>query len=171
MNQQAFGFIEVVGLVAAMEAADAAVKAAHIELVGYELAKGGGMTVVKVRGDVGAVKAGVQAALTAAGKVNRIVATHVIPRPHSQMPCILLSADTVGRTAAPKEWVQEVRDEAPPDLEPAAAEVVAIAEAAVEVPAIPAEKNPAEICNLCNDPACPRKKGEPRTTCLHYDQR
>nr|WP_315989447.1 BMC domain-containing protein [Desulforamulus aquiferis] len=56
MDKNALGLIEVVGLAAGMEAADAAVKAANIELVGYELTKGGGMVVIKLSGDVGALR-------------------------------------------------------------------------------------------------------------------
>jgi microcompartment protein CcmL/EutN len=81
MVKNALGLIETVGLVAAVEAADEAAKAANIELLGYELTRGGGMVTVKLQGDVGAIKAAVDAGANAAGKVGTVWATHVIPRP------------------------------------------------------------------------------------------
>ena len=68
MQQKSLGLIETQGLAAGIEAADAAVKSANVELVGYELTKGGGWTTIKILGDVGAVKAAVDAARIAAGK-------------------------------------------------------------------------------------------------------
>ena len=62
MSQRSLGLIETYGLLPAVEAADAAIKSANVELIGYEFAKGSGMTVVKVEGDVGAVKAAIAAA-------------------------------------------------------------------------------------------------------------
>lgn len=78
----ALGLIETKGLVGAIEAADAMTKAANVELVGYEKI-GSGLVTVMVRGDVGAVKAAVEAGCAAASRVGEIVSTHVIPRPHS----------------------------------------------------------------------------------------
>ena len=96
MQQKSLGLIETQGLAAGVVAADAAVKSANVELVGYELTKGGGWTVIKVQGDVGAVKAAVDAARVAAGKVNRVVSTHVIARPSSSLEHLIHTADTVG---------------------------------------------------------------------------
>ena len=96
MTGNALGFIEVIGLTAAVEAADTAVKSANVRLLGYELARGGGMTAVKVTGDVGAVKAAVKSAAAAAGKVGQVVSVHVIPRPASGTERIVLSRETVG---------------------------------------------------------------------------
>jgi microcompartment protein CcmL/EutN len=84
MTENALGLIETVGLPAAIEAADAAMKAAHVRLVGYEKTRGGGLVVVKIRGDVGAVRAAVEAAVVAASKVGKIYGYHVIPRPHEE---------------------------------------------------------------------------------------
>ena len=89
MQQKSLGLIETEGLAAGVEAADAAVKSANVELVGYELTKGGGWTTVKIQGDVGAVKAAVDAGACAAEKVGEIVAQHVIPRPHTDVEKIL----------------------------------------------------------------------------------
>lgn len=96
MTCNALGFIEAVGLTAAIEAADAAVKSANVRLLGYELARGGGMTTVKIAGDVGAVKAAVKAAEAAAEKVGQVVSIHVIPRPAAGTERIVLSRETVG---------------------------------------------------------------------------
>ncbi len=88
MVQQALGMVETRGLVAAIEAADAMLKAANVELVGTEKI-GSGLVSVMVRGDVGAVKAAVEAGHAAAQKLGEIIATHVIPRPHTDVEKIL----------------------------------------------------------------------------------
>ena len=88
VNTNALGMVETRGLVAAIEAADAMVKAANVQLVGKEQV-GGGLVTVMVRGDVGAVKAAVDAGTCAAEKVGEIVAQHVIPRPHTDVEKIL----------------------------------------------------------------------------------
>ena len=98
MTGNALGYIETIGLAVAVEAADSAVKAANVKLVGYELAKGDGMITVKVEGDVGAVKAAISAAATAAGKIGTVVSTHVIPRPAAGTEKMSRSRDTVGLT-------------------------------------------------------------------------
>ncbi len=88
MVQQALGMIETRGLVAAIEAADAMLKAANVELVGTEKI-GSGLVSIMVRGDVGAVKAAVEAGQASATRLGEIVATHVIPRPHTDVEKIL----------------------------------------------------------------------------------
>ena len=88
MQREALGMIETKGLVGAIEAADAMVKSANVFLVGYEKI-GSGLVTVMVRGDVGAVKASVDAGAVAAQKVGEVVATHVIPRPHTDVERIL----------------------------------------------------------------------------------
>lgn len=96
MGQISLGLIETIGLVAAIEAADTAVKSANVTLVGYELAKGSGMTTVKIEGDVGAVKSAVSAAAASAAKVGRVVSTHVISRPADGMGKMIRNSYTVG---------------------------------------------------------------------------
>ncbi|MFR2270053.1 MAG: BMC domain-containing protein, partial [Clostridium sp.] len=81
---EALGMIETKGLVGAIEAADAMTKSANVELIGYEKI-GSGLVTVMVRGDVGAVKASVDAGAVAAEKVGEIVSKHVIPRPHTDV--------------------------------------------------------------------------------------
>ncbi len=88
MAQEALGMIETRGLVAAIEAADAMVKAANVELIGTEKI-GSGLVSVMVRGDVGAVKSAVEAGGAAATRLGEIIATHVIPRPHNDVEKIL----------------------------------------------------------------------------------
>lgn len=84
----ALGMIETRGLVGAIEAADAMVKAANVTLVGKEQV-GGGLVTVLVRGDVGAVKAATEAGAEAAGRVGEFISVHVIPRPHQEVEKML----------------------------------------------------------------------------------
>lgn len=84
----ALGMVETKGLVGSIEAADAMVKAANVELVGREQV-GSGLVTVMVRGDVGAVKAATDAGAAAAGRVGELVSVHVIPRPHGEVEMIL----------------------------------------------------------------------------------
>ncbi len=87
-NTNALGMIETRGLVAAIEAADAMVKSANVQLVGKEQV-GGGLVTVMVRGDVGAVKSATDAGAAAAEKVGELISVHVIPRPHTEVDAIL----------------------------------------------------------------------------------
>ncbi len=176
MVKDALGLIEAVGLTAAVEAADAAVKAANVKLVGYELSKGGGLVVVKLTGDVGAVKAAVEAGKAAAEKVNKVWAVHVIARPHHELEKIVMTKETAG-LAAKKEAVEAVQAvEALPvseAVEPETAPVELTGEELQELDtettlALPEEEKGEITCNLCGDPRCPRTKGEPKVTCLYY---
>jgi len=88
----ALGLIETKGLVGAIEAADAMTKSANVELIGYEKI-GSGLVTVMVRGDVGAVKAAVDAGVVAARAVGEVVSTHVIPRPHHDVEVFLPKLD------------------------------------------------------------------------------
>ena len=87
-EMKALGMIETKGFAAMVEASDAMVKAAKVELVGFEKIGGGYVTAI-VRGDVAAVKAAVDAGVQAAQKVGEIVSTHIIPRPHSNVDSVL----------------------------------------------------------------------------------
>ncbi|MBT3320307.1 MAG: BMC domain-containing protein [Clostridia bacterium] len=88
MEKQALGMVETKGLVGAIEAADAMVKAANVSLLGKEKI-GSGLVTVMVRGDVGAVKAAVDAGAAAAKRVGELTSVHVIPRPHDEVEAIL----------------------------------------------------------------------------------
>jgi microcompartment protein CcmL/EutN len=81
---EALGMVECMGLVAMIEAADAMVKSANVVLVGYEKIDAGLVTAI-VRGEVGAVKAAVDAGAAAGRKVGQVVATHIIPQPHAEV--------------------------------------------------------------------------------------
>lgn len=91
-NTNALGMIETRGLVGAVEAADAMVKAANVTLIGREQV-GSGLVTVMVRGDVGAVKAATDAGAAAAEKVGELVSVHVIPRPHAEVDSMLPHAN------------------------------------------------------------------------------
>jgi ethanolamine utilization protein EutM len=97
----ALGLVETRGLVGAIEAADAMVKAANVRLIGREQI-GGGLVTVMVRGDVGAVKAATDAGAVAAGKVGEVISVHVIPRPHEEVETILGRDATAATAAAAK---------------------------------------------------------------------
>ena len=189
MVNKSLGLIEVVGLAAALEAADAAVKAANVELIGYELTKGGGLVLVKIQGDVGAVTAGVEAGRIAASKVNKVWSTLVLPRSHQQLAG-MLGQETIGVKKLPTAVVsidsqvskndnEMIEEEAKVQLDEKEA---SLEQLMIEVETVSSElsngddvmviaradKKPADICNLCNDPACHRKKGDPKITCIYY---
>ncbi|HRA76057.1 MAG TPA: BMC domain-containing protein [Propionicimonas sp.] len=96
MPRMSLGTIEVLGLPAAVEAADVALKAADVTLIGYETTDGMGMVAVKIEGQVSAVQSAVAAARAAAGRVSKVFATSVIPRPSDQLDPIARSEGTVG---------------------------------------------------------------------------
>ena len=91
MAVEALGMVETRGLVAAIEAADAMVKAANVQLIGTERI-GSGLVTVMVRGDVGAVQAAVDAGEAAGARLGELISKHVIPRPHGDVEKILPNA-------------------------------------------------------------------------------
>ena len=117
----ALGMIETRGLVAAIEAADAMVKAANVTLTRKEEV-GGGLVTVMVRGDVGAVKAAVDAGAAAAERVGELISIHVIPRPHEELEWILTAPDPGAAPKAPEDD-SDAEEEEPVQTEQAAAEV------------------------------------------------
>lgn len=201
--RQAAGFIEMRGLAAAIRAADIALKSANVELIGVELTRGMGYAVVKIQGDVGAVKAAVDSAISAPETIPYFVAKDVIPRPSLGLDQIVYSEATIGLS---KENEEEEPQEAQEDKEiEANKQEEAIEENDKEVKeevdegkdqeedTEEPEENQEDLdetsgndkeveeeqeeetqeeatCNLCHDPKCPRKKGEPRKDCLHYDE-
>lgn len=88
ISSDALGMLETKGFVGMVEASDAMVKAAKVELIGYEKIGGGYVTAI-VRGDVAAVKAAIEAGSKAAEKVGELVSVHVIPRPHGNIDHVL----------------------------------------------------------------------------------
>ena len=101
MTTNALGMIETKGLTGAIEAADAMVKSANVQLVGREQV-GGGLVTVMVRGDVGAVKAATDAGAAAAEKVGELVSVHVIARPHTEVDAILPHGKSASTTQTGK---------------------------------------------------------------------
>ncbi len=100
--QQALGLIETRGLVTASEAADAMLKAAKVKVMGRQKVKAG-LVAVMIAGDVGAVKAAVDAGTAAGKKVGEIISTHVIPRPHTDIDAIIPSMDEAPPSAKEKK--------------------------------------------------------------------
>ena len=102
--EEALGMVECRGLVAMIEAADTMVKAANVQLVGYEKIDAGLVTAI-VRGEVAAVKSAVEAGAAAASRVGEVVATHVIPRPHAHVDIGIPRV----RTGGPPKKISSVR--------------------------------------------------------------
>ena len=101
MNTNSLGMIETKGLIGAIEAADAMVKSANVQLVGKEQV-GGGLVTVMVRGDVGAVKAATDAGAAAAEKVGELISVHVIARPQTEVDNILPKGKSASSAPAAK---------------------------------------------------------------------
>jgi len=211
MSRTAIGMVETVGLLAAYEAADVAVKSANVKLIGYEISRGG-MVVIKFSGDIGAVKSAVDAASAAASRLGKVFSSHVIPRPHQDIDKkMIFTDDTVGykkdknleenvektseeskeivetkesketkeeskeivETKESKEETEEADIEDQPkdvDLDEQEEEIEADTQESDEEFDEELEKDDGDICNLCGDPDCPRRKGELRTDCIHYDE-
>ena len=100
--QQALGMIESLGLVGAIEAADAMVKAARVTFLGRQKVKGG-LIAVMVSGDVGAVKAAVDAGSAACERVGKLVSAHVIPRPHDEIDLMIPAENAKTQSGQPKK--------------------------------------------------------------------
>ena len=225
MSRTAIGMVETVGLLAAYEAADVAVKSANVKLIGYEISRGG-MVVIKFSGDIGAVKSAVDAASAAASRLGKVFSSHVIPRPHQDIDKkMIFTDDTVGykkdknlaenvektseeskeivETKESKEETEEAdiedqlkdvdldeqekeieadTQESDEELETEETEVLESeeeldleedddeSEYEEDESEEEIEKDDGDICNLCGDPDCPRRKGELRTDCIHYDE-
>jgi microcompartment protein CcmL/EutN len=140
MPNLSLGTIEVLGLPAAVEAADVACKTADVTLIGYETTDGMGMVAVKIEGQVSAVQSAVAAASAAAARITKVFATSVIARPSEQLEPVVMTAETVGLAKpkpapAPKPVPEPVAAPEPvaePEPEPAAEPVVVAAPQAVE---------------------------------------
>ncbi|MBV7274794.1 BMC domain-containing protein [Clostridiaceae bacterium UIB06] len=227
MNGEALGVIETVGMAAAIEAADSCVKSANVELIGYELTKGSGLVTIKIQGNVGAVKAAIEAAKASATRVNKVYATLIIPRPAANLESIIESDSTVGINNEKSEVVESNkealeedtdqldssnRDESDEEFQEKREDLVCDGSTStnpVEDKELGEEVNKEDVdeeefnedkensyeeeelqdeneddsqkeedslngqesddvCNICHDPACPRKKGQPKTLCIHY---
>ncbi|SHJ25840.1 Carboxysome shell and ethanolamine utilization microcompartment protein CcmL/EutN [Geosporobacter subterraneus DSM 17957] len=179
MSRLALGIIETVGLAAAIEAADAAVKSANVMLIGYELTKGGGMVTTKLEGEVGAVKAAVEAGCAAAERINRVWSKQVIPRPHEEIGKIIRTKETIGLVQKNKSEVVDVEGEEQTAGSTEMEAELEDKEDGLENPhpdEAPQKEDleilvSAEVCNLCKDLKCPRRKGDLKTLCIHYDEK
>lgn len=128
--KKALGLIETIGLVTAIEAADAAVKSANVTLVGYENTRGGGKITIKVVGDVGAVQAAVAAGVAAAERIGKVYGHRIIPRPSDELDALIASVAR-GQKPAPAPVAPEPAPTPAPVATPAP-EPVAAVEAVVE---------------------------------------
>ncbi len=204
--KDALGLIEAVGLAAAYEAADTALKTANVQLIGYELSKGDGMVLVKISGKVAAVQAGVKAAQMSASRVNKIYSVKVIPRPNQNIEKLVFTDETVKYENSKEDQkdsteseevientttleMSEDESESEPESEP---EPESDKESEIETKVLTDshthenneetfELNETErdvvlglleqstvTCNICNDPTCPRHKGEQKRNCKHF---
>ncbi|WP_313581687.1 BMC domain-containing protein [Lacrimispora sp.] len=173
MKDEALGLIEVIGLLAAVEAADTGLKSSNVSLVGIENASGAYFT-VKLCGDVGAVQAAVTAARVSAEKVGTVVSAHVIPRMAAGLRGWLLTEES----AEAKETQHEEYGEKPAEAEKKPEKAEEKSDEAefgenpkenkkMEDSEPEEEKKPAYTCNLCKDSKCPREKGQMEKLCIH----
>jgi len=184
LQDGSLGLIETHGLVGALEAADAAAKAAPVTALGYRLS-GGGLVTLALTGPVAAVRVAVSAGVARAARVGRVHASHVIARPAENVAYQWLGTNQSdpgippsgraapdegagGTVAAQKELPPEEPAYPPVDAakEPVSPGPGGMKEESGEVG--PGASGQAVTCNLCGDPDCPRHKGEPRSMCLHY---
>ena len=159
MSEKALGLIETIGLAAAIEAADTCMKSANVELIGYELTKGFGMVTVKIKGDVSAVKAAIECAKIKAAAVNTVYASLVIPRPSKKLEIMMTPSKVVNSKNKLNEenkykMVEKIIEDVQQEI--------------VEEETTKQEVIDKQVCNICYDPKCNRKKGMPRKMCLHY---
>ncbi len=177
----AIAAVELVGLPTAIEFADSALKAASVKLIGYEYSKGSGLVTVKLSGDVGAIKAAVEAGCICAEAVGRVWSKIIIPRPSRALEMLIFSKETVGPAHKPQVLTEAEAQEAEVQ-EDEAQEAESEEAAAQEEEAAQQDEEEAEqpvneeldrereiSCNLCNDLACRRKKGEPKSSCIHFN--
>ncbi|NLY45115.1 MAG: BMC domain-containing protein [Tissierella sp.] len=185
MSQLSLGIIEAIGLSTAIQVADICVKSANVNLIGYEFTKGSGMTVVKIEGNVGAVKAAVDAALAS---TDKIAFSKIIARPNKEIEILIRNDETVGFNEEKKEQenssletkgeeveeikvVEKVKLDVEENLnkEDETLELEDVKKKLVD------EKNgqfnikeKKYTCNICKDPKCTRHKGELISTCIHH---
>lgn len=146
--KKALGLIETIGLVTAIEAADAAVKAACVTLLGYENTKGGGKITVKVVGDVGAVQAAVSAGVAAAERIGKVYSKLVIPRPSEEIDALIATVARGQKAApvaaeAPKPEPVAVEPVVEPEPCPEPEAMASMPELTVEAPTEPEAEAPA----------------------------
>lgn len=172
--RKAIGLIETIGLAAAIDAADVAVKSANVEVIGTEYTKGDGMVVVKIEGDVGAVNAGVEAARQSASRIGTVFSYKVIPRPSAELELFLPKEEASEDLEVEDAEENSIESLALSDIqqtsEPTETEEVPSVEATLikETQEVEGSDETVITCNICNDPRCSRKKGDLHMMCLHY---
>lgn len=187
MSDLSLGIIEVIGLAGAIEMADICLKSANVKLVGYELTKGDGMAVVKIEGNVGDVKAAIEASKLAVSKGCKVFGYKIIPRPSDEIEFLVRNKETIGFNYLPyitKDAINYDSDSTDIDNDFEAEDNNAdksdnndedynIKETDLNLTNDNIDINgDTEIkytCNLCKDPNCPRRKGELRSTCIHFN--
>lgn len=160
------GLIETIGLPAAITALDAAVKSANVRVIDYELTRGSGLVTIKFEGDVAAVKAAVDAGAKAAEQIGKVYTKLVIPRPNEQVQS-LIKRDKLTQAKDEDENL-EITEEKVTDVQIDKEEEAFFPKE--EDSDEPDDVDDGETCNLCHDPACPRRKGDLRTLCIHYNE-
>ena len=179
MRDEALGLVEVIGLLAAVEAADTGLKSANVSLIGIENATGAYLT-VQFGGDVGAVRAAVDAAKINAEKVGQVVSIHIIPRPALAIRTRLLAEATkkVENADSAQAEPESTGSGEPEPMAPESGEQEQEEPAGeTMVPEKESESQGADFitdgytCNLCKDPKCPREKGQPAKLCIHSDEK
>ncbi len=159
--KKALGLIETIGLVTAIEAADAAVKSANVTLVGYENTRGGGKITVKVVGDVGAVQAAVAAGVAAAERIGKVYGHRIIPRPSDELDALIASVAR-GQKPAPAPVAPEPAPAPAPVATPVPEPVAA--PAAVVAPVVEPEPEPEVVEEAPEPEAAEEGEPEPPTT-------
>lgn len=175
------GMIETVGLAAAIAAADAAAKSANVQVMGYELTRGGGLVAVKFTGDVNAVKAALDAADAAVQLIGKVYSKLVIPRPDDQLESLVKSKNKkAARDKKSEPANHEDKSEkgkktgdtgTEPENEHMESTDLEQEDSADKNRLLTdmTEKETEEVCNICHDLACPRRKGDLKTKCIHFN--
>lgn len=158
MTTKALGLIETIGLITAIEAADSALKAANVKLLGHENTKGGGRITIKLVGDVGAVKAAVAAGVAAAERIGRIESSLVIPRPHQEIEGLVSYVDRGPAKVTVTAVTAEVELAAIPPEVPAKAKPAVVMP---EAPAVPKAKAPVPAKTKAEKPKAAAGKAKP----------
>lgn len=170
--KQSLGLLEVSGLALAIEVADAMAKSAAITLAGIEQTKGSGWMMIRITGDVAAVNSAVTTGAMLAERYHGLIAKSVLARPDPQLvQCLVTQVhEAQSSPTAPASTSQLAAQEPVIQDQPESAPVVHLpvrTETAAIPVAVAAVKPHTATCNLCQDPACPRQKGEPRSKCIH----
>jgi len=171
MSKQSLGIIEIIGLAPAIVGADISLKSANVKLIGYELTKGSGMTVIKIEGEVGAVTAAVSAVKAELDKYNSIWSIKVIARPSEGIEFLTRNDETVGYDFIHEIDINSGSKNINKEIEELEEKKNSIIEKEQEDILLKEDTSENEItCNLCHDAECPRKKGDLRKKCIHYDE-